>query len=53
MFDLAVLSMNNRYDEAEDERLLDAYFRGNVSDGVRWHFDRLRRALGLPVLAEP
>jgi thiamine kinase-like enzyme len=88
LFDLAVLSMNNQFDAAADEQLLDTYFRRDVTDqkrdnlralkrafdyhmaiwyvlqalvstidapfarGARWHFDRLRRVLGVPVHAE-
>ncbi len=36
VFDLAVISMNNRYDDADDHALLAAYFRGDVgADHVR------------------
>ena len=84
VFDLAVISMNNRYGDGEDRAMLAAYFRGDVgpehlralhpfklafdfhmgvwyvlqtvvstidapfASGARWHFDRLRRHLGMP-----
>ena len=31
VFDLGVVSMNNRYDDAQDRALLAAYFRGEIS----------------------
>jgi thiamine kinase-like enzyme len=44
MFDLANLSSNGAFDEAEDAALLDAYFEGRVADDLRRAFAAMKAA---------
>jgi thiamine kinase-like enzyme len=47
MFDLANLSSNGNYGEAEDRRLLDAYFEGSVDEFLRGAFRAMKAASAL------
>jgi thiamine kinase-like enzyme len=47
MFDLANLSSNGGFGEAEDGGLLDAYFEGKVDDGLRRAFHATKAASAL------
>ena len=47
MFDLANLSANGNFDKAEDARLLDAYFEGEVTAEVRGSFRAMKAASAL------
>ncbi len=47
MFDLANLSANGAFAEAEDEALLDAYFEGRVPDEFRSSFRAMKAASAL------
>jgi thiamine kinase-like enzyme len=47
MFDLANLSANGAFGEAEDEALLDAYFEGKVSVDLRRSFQAMKAASAL------
>ena len=44
VFDLAVISMNNRYGDAEDRAMLAAYFRGDVGPEHRRALNALKLA---------
>ena len=44
LFDLANLSSNGGFDEAEDRALLAAYFDGTVPAGLRAAFDAMKAA---------
>jgi thiamine kinase-like enzyme len=47
MFDLANLSSNGGFGEAEDAALLDAYFEGKVDEGLRRAFAAMKAASAL------
>jgi thiamine kinase-like enzyme len=47
MFDLANLSSNGAFDEAEDSALLDAYFEGKVVDDLHRAFAAMKAASAL------
>ncbi|MBL0897285.1 MAG: phosphotransferase [Reyranella sp.] len=47
MFDLANLSANGNFDQADDARLLDAYFEGRVTEEVRRSFRAMKAASAL------
>lgn len=47
MFDLANLSANGAFDDAQDEALLDAYFEGRVSADLRRSFRAMKAASAL------
>lgn len=47
MFDLANLSSNGGFDDAEDSKLLDAYFEGMVTKDVRRSFGAMKAASAL------
>ena len=47
MFDLANLSSNGSFGEAEDAALLDAYFEGKVTDDLHRAFDAMKAASAL------
>ena len=47
MFDLANLSSNGAFGEAEDAALLDAYFEGKVGDELRHAFHAMKAASAL------
>ena len=47
MFDLANLSSNGAFGEAEDSSLLDAYFEGKVGDELRHAFHAMKAASAL------
>lgn len=47
MFDLANLSANGAFGEAEDSALLDAYFEGKVSADLRRSFEAMKAASAL------
>ena len=47
MFDLANLSSNGGFDEAQDTALLHAYFEGRATDELRHAFDAMKAASAL------
>jgi thiamine kinase-like enzyme len=47
MFDLANLSSNGGFDDADDAKLLDAYFEGKVTEEVRRSFQAMKAASAL------
>jgi thiamine kinase-like enzyme len=47
MFDLANLSSNGAFEEAEDAALLDAYFEGKIDDDLRHAFHAMKAASAL------